>query len=299
MSEQLSDFQEICDAWGRWFSEKHGTSCRWVKLHAEGWGMDQYQNYKINVRHERTAYKLIEPPASVDIIAQQTFENDTDDKQGNTIVFSESTTDSFTWSLTEGIKVGATVGAKLAAKGSADGVEAGAEQSGSLSVEVNFSSTQQWSSSRTRGWNVSQPIVVPPHSKVTSTVTIAQRSYNVEFTSDIVIGGYIAIWNEDKINLGGGEHWLYFFPVSKVIMDKPQPGYEVRGNEVVFKAKGILKGVYGLNSVVKAKQSPLDMAGANLSDVLLPLEAGIETNNLINPVIGFIPDNIGSQPETK
>ena len=38
--EEVTGFQKICNEWGNWFSKKHGTTCKWVKLHAEGSGME-------------------------------------------------------------------------------------------------------------------------------------------------------------------------------------------------------------------------------------------------------------------
>ena len=223
----------------------------------------------------------------------QDFVNDTDIEQSNTFTRDESTTASFTWSLTEGIKVGlkasGEVGLPLVAKGK---VEA--------SVEVDFSSTQSWTDSETQRWSVSQPVKVPPHKKVTAVLAIEQKKYDIDFTSNLVIGGWVAIWNNDKIDLGNGKHWLYFFPVSRVLIDKPHPGYVVRGNEVVFKAKGKFTGMQGVGSRVKLTQYPLDAAllrSLSATADLLPVEAGTEKANLINPVIGYIPDDVGSQPK--
>ncbi|MCG8642390.1 MAG: ETX/MTX2 family pore-forming toxin [Desulfobacterales bacterium] len=289
MSSSLSDFQAICNDWGNWFSKKHGTTCRWVKLHAEGWGMDKYQQYKINVRYGNTVYGTQKPLDTPGFVYSQTYTNKTEEEQGNTFTRNESTTATFTWSLTEGIKVGlkvtGSVGLPLVAEGK---VEA--------STEINFSSTQTKTETKTQAWSVSQPVRVPAYTEVDAELSIEQKKYDIDFTSDIIIGGWVAIWNNDKINLGNGKHWLYFFPVSKVLHDKPHRGYTVRGNRVVFKAKGTFKGVQGIGTRVKLSQTSLKHPEKKLAR-LLAMEPGAEKDGLINPVIGHIPDEVGSNPK--
>ena len=289
MLSSLSDFQAICNDWGNWFSKKHGTTCRWVKLHAEGWGMDKYQQYKINVRYGKTVFGTQKPLDTPGFVYNQTFTNDTSVEQSNTFTRKESTTATFTWSLTEGINTGHRVTGRI-------GLPLVAEVKDEASTEINFSSTQSKTETITQTWSVSQPVRVPPQTKVDAVLDIEQKKYDIDFTSDIIIGGWVAIWNNDKISLGNGKHWLYFFPVSKVLHDKPHRGYAVRGNKVVFKARGNFTGVQGVNSRVKLSQTPLEHH-KNKPARLLAMEPGSEKNWLINPVIGHIPDEVGSNPK--
>ena len=243
----VSDFQAVATAWGNAFSKAHGTSCRWVKLHAEGWGMEQYQQYKIDAKYENTRYGTQQPLDAPGFVYTQEFHNDTDLEQSSTFQREESTTATFSWSLKEGLKVGikvsGSVGLPLVAEGK---VEA--------STELSFEATQTKTESKTQKWTVSQPIKVQPRSSVTATMTVDEKKYDIDFTSDIRISGYVAIWNNDKIDLGGGKHWLYFFPVSKVIRENPTPNYEVQGNDVIYHAKGVFTGVQGVGTRVTLTQ---------------------------------------------
>ena len=102
------------------------------------------------------------------------------------------------------------------------------------------------------------------------------------------------------------------------MIDKPHPGYVVRGNQVVFKAKGQFTGVQGVASKVKLKQSPMDSAllrSLSATPDLLPIEPGTEKGfssvSQLSKRVGYwvvpkhrepagnCPSDLGESPETE
>ena len=308
MSNEISNFQTICTDWGKWFSKQHGTTCNWVRLHAEGKAMKQYNKYKIKVEKCEGPHVVRKIVTEAEpYLYDENFTNDTDIEQSSNFEHKVSMTATFTSSVTSGIKVGLDVSSEIE-------IPLEAKEKIKLSTEINLSSTQSKTVSKTQEWSISQPVKVPPHKKVNAAVCVNKMNYDIDYTMDVVISGFVAIWNKSKIDLGDGKHWLYFFPVAHVLIDKPYPGYAVRGNKVVFTTKGKIKGVQGVEATVVLTQQPLPDQGvvkkAKLTNAqkdaiplsslsanadLLPVKAGTETTNLINPVIGYIPDDVGSQ----
>lgn len=289
----LSDFQAICDEWGRAFSSRYGTTCRWVKLHAEGWGMEQYQQYKIAVRSENMRYGTQSPIDVPGIATKQEFVNHGSIQQSTTLTFKKSTESSFTWSLTEGLKAGIEVSAEVT-------VPAVAKVGTKISTELSFSATQSKTEKETREWTVTQPVIAQPYTKVDAIMTIAEKKYDIDYEADLVISGWVALWNENKINLGNGDHWLYFFPVTYVIQENPKPGYAIRGNDVVFTARGQFTGVQGVGTSTVLNEYPLDHetgAVASQKPIQYAVAPGSASDSLRNPVFGYISDERGANPQ--
>ena len=65
----MSNLQDLANQWGREFSKRYGTTCKWVDLHAKQHNMANYQQNKIatkvtNVRYEEKG-TAIDVPGTV------------------------------------------------------------------------------------------------------------------------------------------------------------------------------------------------------------------------------------------
>jgi len=253
----VEDLQNHANEWGTWYSKQHGTSCRWVKLHAEGWGMDQYQQYKIGVNVSNVVYspqyKQVDLPG---FHFTQWYDNGSTVEQNSQFERTTSTQDTFKWSITEGLTIGleTTVTA---------GVPNVATASEKITTTLSLSSTQETTKTTTKSWTGRQDIKVPPKKSVVVEWSIAEKEWDIDWTCDVRVTGYLAIWNEDKVD----GHWLWFFPISQIFMDKPNSKFQVVGGDVLYKAKGTFTGVAGVSSNIVLKE--YDLRASNVSNLLV------------------------------
>ena len=251
MTNYVSDLQTLADEWGRAFSEHFGTTCLWVDLHAKRREMAQYQKYKISTKAENARYEgkgtLISVPG---IVTTDTETNDSSVQQSEVFKYSKETTSTFTWTLKEGINVGVTV--KFEA-----GVPPIASGSTTLSVNMSFEATQSKTEKQTVKWEIDRNVVIPPYSKLDMIWTIKQDRVSCKFYADVIIGGYFAIWNRDRIDVnnpgGNDKHCLWFIPITMAFNQMDQWGisypseYTYSGWSMKFQASGDCVGEAGMN----------------------------------------------------
>lgn len=177
-------------------------------------------------------------------------------QQQNTFQETSTSTQSFTWSITESLSIGIEISAT-------EGVPAVASSSQKVTVSLSLSSTQGATSSNTQTWQVNTPINVPANSSVKADMVISSQSYDVNFTASVLLQGYVAIWNNDKVN----GHWLWFHPIDSVFQDCisnniiDTSGYSIASGGVMTQATGIFSGSQGISVGVTAYQYPLRGAG--------------------------------------
>lgn len=268
MSNKIENLQDLATKWGNESSKRNGTTCRWVKLHAEGWGMDQYPQYKISSRVLKVWYdqNYDEVPLPGQILTSS-FNNDSDGVGSAVFKKSKQTTTSFTWSITEGLELG--ISEEITA-----GVPEVAQSKTTLSAKISLSSTQGETKSETNTWEIDRTISVPPYKSIEMTWAINEAKITATFYADIEITGFFAIWNNDKVN----GHWLYFVPVANAFRQMKEWGmqipsqFSIQGNSVIYHAKGECAGQSGLNDVFSVKNT-------NGSEMLLsdmPVEVDTE-----------------------
>jgi hypothetical protein len=249
----VSELRAIVQSWGQAFSKKYGTTCKWVDLYARNPAMGKYQQYKVTVTNRNIVFATNPPIEAPSITFKQVYDNNTSMEQIWSLTYHKSTTSTFTWSLTEGIDVGyqLSVTAPLP-----PGVFVG----GQVSTNLSFSSTQEKQEQDEVSWDFEQQLTVPANTKNESSLIIVQQKYDVSFVADVVLTGYVAIWNASKIDVnnpgGSDRHWLWFIPIARVFREYPVQGYVVQGNAVVFKSHGVFKGVEGVNSFVRIDEYP-------------------------------------------
>ena len=261
MTQYVSDLQALADRWGKVFSAKYGTSCRWVDLHARRSEMANYQQYKIsakssNVRYEGSGTAIDQPG----IVTTDSYTNNTSAEQTSVFKYSKSTTNSFTWTLKEGIEVGISVEFAV-------GVPPVASGKTTLSTNLSFEATQSKTEEEIETWAIDRNVTVPPQTKMEMIWTIKEQKSSATFYADLIMTGYFAIWNNNKIDVnnpgGSDKHWLWFIPITTAFSQMYSWGisvpsqYSIRSGSVMYKASGQCEGEAGVQTTFDLIENPL------------------------------------------
>jgi Clostridium epsilon toxin ETX/Bacillus mosquitocidal toxin MTX2 len=118
---------------------------------------------------------------TLDTLFQETLTNSTGTQQSSEIDNTWSITRQYSFSITSGIKVTVKVSGDVSLPLVANGkVEVDAE----ADISVTFGVTETYQEQ----WTIKQPVVVPPDSTVTATVTISAAQFTLPYT---VTGNYV------------------------------------------------------------------------------------------------------------
>lgn len=276
----IQSLQTLATAWGKESAKRSGTTCKWVRMHAEGDQMKQYKKYKIackttNVRYEPHTSKIPLP----DRVMTSSFKNNGDGEGQVEFNESASTESSFTWSITEGLELGietsATVGVPLVAAATVK-----------LSSKVSFSSTQAQTKTETHSWAIKRMCTVPARTTADFVWTIKLSQIECTFHGDIEITGYFALWHKDKVDYGYGQgkHWLYFTEIQNAFKEMKRwglsvpPQYTIHRDKVVFRATGVTSGSAGVSDVFTVEGRDIGGAGPSADSFRL-----LETKALYIP----------------
>lgn len=260
----MNSLQQITDAWGAWYSKQHGTTCRFTASTDYGSQsfLDDYHQYQVSATAQSIVYDGNSLPTNGSNIAFETiYNNNTQVSNQQSLVETETSTQSFTWSITEALSIGVEISAT-------EGVPAVASSTQKVTVTLSLSSTQSETVTNTQSWSVNTTLTIPPESSVKADIVIGTQSYNINFTVSVMLNGYVAIWNNDKVN----GHWLWFIPITQVFSDCIAnniidiSGYEIVGGGVSTTAKGVFTGSQGVNVVVNTIQYPLASNDASGKD---------------------------------
>ena len=261
MTQYVSDLQALADRWGKAFSAKYGTSCRWVDLHARRSEMANYQQYKIsakssNVRYEGSGTAIDQPG----IVTTDSYTNNTSAEQSSVFKYSKATTNSFTWTLKEGIEVGISVEFAV-------GVPPVASGTTTLSSTLSFEATQSKTEEETITWAIDRNVTVPPQTKMEMIWTIKEQKSSATFFADLIMTGYFAIWNNNSIDVnnpgGSDKHYLWFIPINMAFSQMYSWGisvpsqYSISSGSVIYKATGECQGEAGVQTTFDLIENPL------------------------------------------
>ena len=175
--------------------------------------MAQYQQYKkfLLVFKMCTIAAVVQPPACRYVFTDTTF-NNSNVTQKSTFKQSKSVTNSFTWP-----KMESRCHLQSAFQ------ELHLEPLKKMSMDMSISSTQSQTKSETRTWEISREVTMPPKSKIVMTWTINEKESSAIFYADVVLTGYVATWNKDKIDVnnpsGSHKHCLWFIPIERVFRE--------------------------------------------------------------------------------
>lgn len=258
--QYVSDLQDLAQKWGNAFSKHYGTTCRWVDLHATRLEMAQYQQYKIaakvtNVRYKRSGTAIDMPG----VVVTDTTINDTSLVQKSIFKHTKSTTSTFTWTVKETISIGFSLTFTV-------GVPPECSSTATITANISVDSTQSDTKTEKEDWEIDRNVAVPPHTEVDMTWTINEKQSSATFHAYIILTGYIAIWNDDKIDInnpgGGDRHWLWFIPIDEAFNQMKDWGvsvsslYTIGSGSVTYRASGNCTGVSGFNTTFQLKQTP-------------------------------------------
>ena len=267
----LSDLQGITDAWGKWFSESHGTSCRFTAStnYDDQSDLAAYHRYQVGVTVTKVEFDPQPQPINLPpIVVEGWYDNATDVAQQDKFIEAAKTTQSFTWAVTRGIKLGIEVSAEVGAPNVA-------KASTKITSEVSVSRTESNTTSNEQSWAVENPFNIPPRSSMQMQLIVNQEKYNVPFTMDLFLRGWVAVWSNDKITFGNESHWLYFWSLWDVIKDCAEHGLAdvsafspnidrnpigvetLQRTDAIFQASGLFTGLQGVSYIVRARQYPL------------------------------------------
>jgi len=267
----MNSLQQITDAWGNWFSSQNGTSCRFTASTNYGSqsDLDNYHQYQTNATVQSFAYDGNSLPTNGSTVAYELwYDNGTSVQQQNNFQETSTTTQTFTWSVTESLSIGVEISAT-------EGVPSVVSSTQKVTVTIGLSSTQSQTTTNTQTWQVSSPINVPADSSVKADMVISTQSYSINWTAAVLLQGYVAIWNNDKVN----GHWLWFHPIESVFADCANhniidtSGYSIVAGGVSTQATGAFTGSQGISVGVTAKQYPLRSPQPVAASYLLAIPA--------------------------
>jgi len=256
--------QDITWAWANWKARQRGTSIWFVETtnYSNQPRLNDYHQYEMKVALKRTDYGTNDGQLVNAIGTDQWFNNYTSQTLTQHFTYGEEHSSAFTLSLTEGLKVGTTVSAGITIP---EIFTAGV----SVTTEVNFSSTQDFTTIDKRSWSDTIDIPIAPMTSVHAQTTIKIQKLHVPFTSLCKLTGHVATWfnNQIDFNNDGDYHYLWFPSISYVLQDCinnniiSTQGYGFDGPDVVAKAPGYLTGESGIGVLVNAYEFPLQSRG--------------------------------------
>jgi len=251
----MNSLQQITDAWGNWYSKQNGTTCRFTASTNYGSQdfLGNYHQYQTSAAVQNIVYDGNSPPTGGSTIAYELwYDNGTTIQQQNNFQETSTSTQAFTWSITESLSIGIEVSAT-------EGVPSVASSTQKITVTLSLSSTQSQTTTNSQTWQVNAPLNVPPNSSVKADMVISTQSYSINWIATVLLQGYVAIWNNDKVN----GHWLWFIPIDSVFQDCisnniiDTSGYSIVGGGVLTQANGVFTGSQGISVGVTANQYPL------------------------------------------
>lgn len=245
-AQDILSLQELTDIWGNWYASQGGTTCNFTSStdyspHSE---LDDYSGNQCEVNYKDIEYSnFSEDPSDGVLAADQILINSTSIQQSETFSWSKSLTNTFTWSITEAIKITSKLSFSV-------GIPVIAEGKIEESVEISVSATETTTITGTTTWSISEPVIVPPNTKVECLSVVNQNTASLDFSATGEIVGYVAVWTKDQIN----GHWLTFHRIDTVFDDIVNNnlasiyGYEIdSGVGVKVTAKGKTTGLYGVS----------------------------------------------------
>lgn len=251
----MQDIQKITDAWGNWFAVNHNTACDFTAStnYSAQSLLDSYHENQVVATLQALNYDTNGSVVNgADYAYELWYDNGTDLQQSEQFIETKTTQQAFTWSLTEALEVGVTLSEEV-------GVPTVAKTSATVSVKLNLSSTQTTSTSNTQTWQVNTPVQVPAQKSVKADMVINTASYQVNYTAETLLSGYVAVWCRDQVD----GHYLWFYPIGWVFTDvinnklADASGYTLGSGGVIATARGTFTGGQGLSVGVVTKQYPL------------------------------------------
>ena len=261
----INSLDDITKAGGAWMAKKYpqGGGVKYTEStdYNKQSSLNAYHQYQTNIVSSELFYDPLAPSPKPGMVSstKTNFSNRSSVSQSVTYNQSETTTQSFNWSVTESLKLGVKSSVKA-------GVPLVAEVTTELSVNIDTSSTQGATSTKTQTWSVSQPIICPANSQVTARLNVSTATYDIPWTAETILEGYVAIWFNKRFIMDGhvGDHQLYFYPIGSVIKDCianniiGTNGYtKLDSYTIIASSRGLFFGGQGTEMTVTIEETPL------------------------------------------
>ena len=261
MSAIISDLEDLVRQWANARSEKFGTTCKWVDLHARQSDMSQYQQYKLNIQvinvHYGSDISSYEMPGH---IMEDTTINDSSLPQSAVFRHTKETTSSFTWTLKNTIRTGMDTKFSVFIIP----IISTTINSTEISTETTLSKTE----TEVESWTIERHVTVPAKMKMEMIWTVKEQEASGTFYADVKLTGHIACWNEDAIDVndpdGDDVHYLWFTKISKVFKELREwgisipPQYNILKSSVLYRITGECKGISGYDTTFVLNETSLN-----------------------------------------
>lgn len=257
--------EEITSAWGRWMATQYpsGNGVKYTEStnFAKQSSLNDYHQYQTNVIESELIYDPLAPSPKPGMVssAKTNFSNKSSVPQTVTYNQSETTTQSFNWSVTEAVKLGVKTSVKA-------GVPLVAEVTTEVSFNLDTSSTQGATTTKSQTWSVSHPIICPANSYVSARLNVSTATYDIPWTAQTYLNGYVAIWFNKRFIMGTKDsaHQLYFVPIGSVIQNCidyniiATKGYtRVGWYDMIATSRGIFFGGQGTDMTITIEETRL------------------------------------------
>merc|ERR1711872_128047 len=244
---KMVNFDDHYKAWTKRKAGELRRSLSWTDAYGKHKHLaerPEYSKYKIDVEYGNIQYQTAtRDVAKPGFTFEEWIHNGGSTATTGKFAKTKSVTASFTWSITEGL----TIGTENTFKAGIPGVVGGDLK---FKTELSLSSTQGKTTTETESFTVENHIPVAPKTSVKVVFTVIEREVEVPWTADVWVDGFIACWFDPKWD----GHWLYFYPVWMLANND----FKAVGNKLKYGAKGVFKGVRGVETVLTTEECDYD-----------------------------------------
>ncbi|WP_248921085.1 ETX/MTX2 family pore-forming toxin [Pseudomonas entomophila] len=257
----MIDIDTITNTWGRWKTAQYGTTCWFTEStqYARNKDTRGYMQYQTNVSAPKDLVysSYAQSDGGSALLGKYDTINDGGQVIEHTVSLQQGLSDTFTWSVTEQLKIGVSVKANAGIP-----LIGGAETTST--VEMDLSSTQGASTTKSSNYGASTTVPISPHTHGWGEVDLSFTELRTQWVGNASMVGCVAIWFNNKValNNNGDYHYLWFIPIQQVFSEIIQhniistSGYVVQGGGVLAQATGTFHSSMGLSLKTISHEQP-------------------------------------------
>lgn len=250
---QITDLQQISENFANMIASKYKTKVEWVCLDGTNPDLKQYPDKMLSFHVADPVYNWGQPISQHVLLYHSVDKNEGSEPISVPFSRTETETDTFSWSITEGLKYTASLKLSILI----------AEVSGSYTIDL--SSTQGKTETKQTSWTVGRTVTEAPYKETEITWLLERVKKHGNFTANVFVSGYVAIWFKDKIDYrdpnGNNKHWLWFVTPATVVSTVGASGFTIHGSSVSFNATGAIDFNVGIETSLDVKETPLNADG--------------------------------------
>jgi hypothetical protein len=186
-----------------------------------------------------------------DTIDQMTEQNKTSVDQLMQISRSQSVNNDYTWSVDQGFSIGVSVSANIQVP-FVGGLDT------SVQTSYTWNQTKSQTESKSRTWDFSQAVTVPPQKKVAATLMLEKTRPRIPFDLTCTMIGYLDIHARGYKN-GKYLTWIWWGPsIADAFAQKPSlANFSYSGNTLYFKSSGTFEANEEIKATIALEESSL------------------------------------------